>query len=79
MKDYEKLYSLDVLSVEDRGENNPSDVHREFQENISKDEQGRYELGIPLVPMAEISGNTEMQSRKHARHPNRGEGVLFAP
>ena len=27
-KDYERLYSLDILGVEDRGENDLSDIHR---------------------------------------------------
>ena len=33
---YERLYSLDVLGVEDRGEDDQLDVYKEFQESISK-------------------------------------------
>ena len=46
-KDNERLYSLDILEVEDRSENDPSEVHKEFTENIRIDAQGRYEVGIP--------------------------------
>ena len=52
-KDYERLYSLDILGVEDRSENDPSEVYKEFIENIQIDAQGRYEVGIPWIP-----GNT---------------------
>ncbi len=34
--DYERLYSLDVLGVEDRGENDQLDVMRELKENITR-------------------------------------------
>ena len=42
--DYERLYSLDVLGVEDRGENDQLDVMKEFHENIFRKEDGRYEV-----------------------------------
>ncbi|CAB3994964.1 Hypothetical predicted protein [Paramuricea clavata] len=42
-QDSQQLYSLDVLGVEDRGENDQLDVHREFKENIVHDINGRYE------------------------------------
>ena len=48
-----------------------SDVHKEFRENISKDEQERYEVGIPWVPGAEISENNELQSRKRLQNVER--------
>ena len=34
VSDYEKLCSLDVLGVKDRGENDQLDVLREFKENV---------------------------------------------
>ena len=34
--DYEQLYTLDVLGVEDRGENDQLDVYREITENITR-------------------------------------------
>ena len=52
-KNYERLYSLDILGVEDRSENDPSQVYKEFIDNIQIDAQGRYEVGIPWIP-----GNT---------------------
>ena len=39
---YERLYSLDVLGVEDRGEDDQLDVYMEFQESISNRSDGRY-------------------------------------
>eukprot|EP00794_Sanderia_malayensis_P002861 gene2861-3307_t len=47
--DYEKLYTLDILGVEDRGENDELDVMKEFKENIPRDEEGRYQ-GPQLQP-----------------------------
>ena len=44
VSDYEKLYSLDVLGVEDRGENNQFDVYKKFRENIVRQSDGRYEV-----------------------------------
>ena len=50
VSDYEKLYSLDVLGVEDRGENDQLDVLREFKESIVRREDGRYEVSFPWIP-----------------------------
>ena len=47
VQDCQQLYSLDVLGVEDRGENDQLDVHRDFKENLAKDEHGRYEVKVP--------------------------------
>ena len=58
-KENERLYSLDTLGVEDRSENGPSEVYKEFIENIRIDAQGRYEVGIPWIP-----GNTVTESNK---------------
>ena len=38
--DYEKLYFLDVLGVEDRGEDDQLDVCSEFREKIVKRSEG---------------------------------------
>ena len=46
-KDFEKLYSLDILGVDDRGEDNLSDIHKEFNDNIAKSNAGRYEVKYP--------------------------------
>ena len=69
--DYEKLYSLDVLGIEDRGENDQCDVHREFEESITKDREGRYEVGIPWVPGAEVKDNYEIQSKRRLKNVER--------
>ena len=45
--EYEKLYSLDILGVKDRVDDHQLDVHKEFQESISKRSDGRYEVGVP--------------------------------
>ena len=37
--DYEQLYSLDILGVEDRGEKDQSTIYAEFQESITSYEQ----------------------------------------
>ena len=42
-KDFERLYSLDILGAEYRGEGNLSDIHREFHENLVRNKNGRYE------------------------------------
>lgn len=39
--DYEKLCSLDVLGVENSGENNGLDVLRDFKESVVRKEDGR--------------------------------------
>ena len=44
LNDYEKLYSLDVLGVKDRGEN---DQLRDFKESVVRKQDGRYEVGFP--------------------------------
>ena len=62
--DYEKLYSLDVLGVEDRGEDDQLDACSEFRENIVTRSDGRHEVGVPWVLGAELSNANEMASRK---------------
>ena len=62
--DYERLYSLDVLGVEDRGEDDQLDVCTEFQENITKRSDGRYQVGVPWIPGAELSNTNEEPSRR---------------
>ena len=62
--DYEKLYSLDVLGVEDRGEDDQLDVCSEFRETIVKRSDGRHDVGVPWVLGAEQSNTNEIASRK---------------
>ena len=70
-KDYERLYGLDILGVEDRSENDPSEVYKEFIENIQIDAQGRYEVGIPWIPGNTVTENNEVQSRKRLKNIER--------
>ena len=70
-KDYERLYSLDILGVEDRSENDPSEVYKEFIENIQIDAQGRYEVGIPWIPSNTVTDSNEVQSRKRLKNIER--------
>ena len=69
--DYEQLYSLDVLGVEDRGEKHQSTVYAEFQENITKKDDGRYEVAVPWLPGAVLSNTNEEPSRKRLHNVNR--------
>ena len=70
-KDYERLYSLDILGVEDRSENDPSEVYKEFIERIQIDAQGRYEVGIPWIPGNTVTESNEVQSRKRLKNIGR--------
>ena len=70
-KDYERLYSLDVLVIEDRGENDVSDIHYDFNESITQDINGRYEVKIPWIPGQEIKESNEAQSRSRLRNVER--------
>lgn len=62
--DYEKLYSLDVLGVEDRVEDDQSQVYSDFKENITRREDGRYEVSVPWIPGKELSSTNEQPSRQ---------------
>ena len=64
VNEYEKLYSLDVLGIEDRPENDQLDVLRDFNESIVRKEDGRYEVAFPWIPGATLSSTNEVQSRK---------------
>ena len=71
VSDYEKLHSLDVLRVQDRGENDQLDVDEEFRENIVRQSDGRYEVKIPWIPGSELSETNESQSRKRLQNVER--------
>ena len=45
--EYEKLYSLGVLGVEYRGEDDQSDVYGSFKESITRGVDGRCEVSVP--------------------------------
>ena len=74
--DYEKLYSLDVLGIEDRGEADLLDVCREFQENITRGNDGKYEVGVPWIPGVKLSNtNEERRLCNVERKLKRNEGL----
>ena len=62
--EYERLYSVDVLGVEDRGEDDQLDFYTEFQERITRGSDGRYEVSVPWIAGAEVSNTNEIPSRK---------------
>ena len=64
VNDYEKLYSLDLLGVEDRGENDQLDVLRDFKESVVRKQDGRYEVGFSWIPGATLTNTNEALSRK---------------
>ena len=61
--DYERLCSLDVLGIEDRGQDDQLQVYQDFKENIVKQEDGRYEVHVPWIPGRKLSGTNEQASR----------------
>jgi len=46
-EDYELLYRLDVLGVEDRKEFDQEEIMKEFLENIQHQDNGRYKVRVP--------------------------------
>ena len=62
--DYEKVYSLDVLGVEDRGEDDQLQVYSDFKENVTRRDNGRYEVSVPWISGSELYNTNEQQSRK---------------
>ena len=49
--DYERLYSLDILGVRDRGEDDELGVYTEFKENIVRKRDGGFEVNITWIPV----------------------------
>lgn len=73
--DYEKLYSLNVLGLEDRGENDQLDVSSEFRENIVKRSDGRCEVGVPWVSGTELSNTNEVQAENVLKRLRRNKDL----
>ena len=68
LNDYEKLYSLDVLGVEDRGENGQL---RDFKGSVVRKQDGRYEVGFPWIPRATLTNTNDALSRKRLENVER--------
>jgi hypothetical protein len=64
MPQYERLYSLDMLGIEDRGKGDQLDDYREFQESVTTQNDGRYEVSVSWIPGAELVNSNEEPSRK---------------
>jgi hypothetical protein len=62
--DYERLYSLGVLGVENRSEDDQLNFYQDFQENITKTIEGRYEVEVPWILGTILSNNNLEPSRK---------------
>ena len=58
------MYTLNVLGVEDRGENDELDVYHEFTENITQADDGRYQVKVPWIPGQSLPNNNLDPSRK---------------
>ena len=67
---YKQLYKLDVLGVEDRGENDQLQVLIDFGESITK-QDGRYQVSIPWIPGSKLTSTYEQHSRTRLRNVNR--------
>ncbi|CAB4015756.1 Hypothetical predicted protein [Paramuricea clavata] len=63
--DYEQLYTPNADGVEDRGENDQLDVYHEFNnENITRADDGRYQVKVPSIPGQSLPNSNLEQSRK---------------
>ena len=71
VNDYERLYSLDVLGVEDRGENDQLEVLTEFPESVTRQDDGRYEVSIPWIPGSKLTTTNEQPSRRRLFNVNK--------
>lgn len=71
VKDYERLDSLDMLEVKDRGENDQLDVMEDFKENITRRADGHYEVGVPWIPGSMLTSSNEEAGRKRLQNVNK--------
>ena len=61
--DYEKLYTLDVLGVDDRKEFDQEEVRTDFLENFVQRIGGRYQIKIHSIDERIPSNKNEVQSK----------------
>ena len=62
-EDYEQLYSLDVLVVEDRKEFDQEEMKKEFLESIQRKKDGRYRVRISWIEGRYPMSDNQIQSR----------------
>ena len=60
---HEKLYTLDVLGVEDRKEFDQEEVRKDFLENVIQFKDERYQVKIPWIDERIPSNTNEVQSK----------------
>ena len=65
--EYEGLYSIVILGIEDRGEDDQLDVYKEFKENVSRQNNERYGVKVPWIPGSILEERNEIQSRKRLK------------
>ena len=64
-EDYEQLYSLNVLAVEDHKEFDQEEVKKEFLESIQRKKDGRYRVHIPWIEGRYPMSDNHIQSGAH--------------
>ena len=62
-EDYEQLYSLDVLGVEEHKEFDQEEVKKEFLERIQRKKDGRYRVRMPWIEGRYPVSDNQIQSR----------------
>ena len=67
-EDYELLYRLDVLGVEDRREFDQEEIMKEFVENIQHQTDGRYKVRAPWIEERVPQSSNEAQSRARLKN-----------
>ena len=67
-EEYERLYRLDVLGIEDRKEFDQQEVRKEFMESIEQNEEGRYTIKVPWIDERKPQNSNEAQSRVRLRN-----------
>lgn len=71
LNDYERLYSLDVLGVEYRGKNNQLGVLKEFKDDVTRQEEGRYRVRVLWIPGSTLTSTNEQASHKRLQNINK--------
>jgi hypothetical protein len=60
-----------MLGIEDRGKGDQLDDYREFQESVTTQNDGRYEVSVSWIPGAELVNSNEEPSRKRLKNKER--------
>ena len=71
VNDYEGLYSLDLLGVQDHGESDQLDVMENFKVNIKRGTDGRYEVGVSWIQGSTLTSSNEEASRERLQDANK--------